>query len=602
MSLKSFSGQKRYLKVHALAAVGSGNRVILDPRHRKRIFVENTENNNDPIQISPHFETYSSLPVGSGQLKLKTSELITESDFEELDFLEQFHYRGSKAVSIKNNEETATPSSGGGRSAILLCRLKQGRAWKAIGYIQLTMPLQMCKPRHELFNVPFRHSSRKISWEKWNIDEIKQYVNLIVRIGRVVVSPEFRGLGIARRLISASVDFASSRWQVIGRRPLFMEISAEMLRFVNFVSSSGFMYVGDTEGNQKRIVRDLKSMLRGQKASTGILTLQRKYLGILEATATATDTSVEKLIEEIHQIAENPSKLAELVPEKYWAFKSVLRLPRPYFIRGLDEESQRYIEKNVSIRPIKKRVSKNAACRVQLESVEIACQYDIPPSDHTRLILDSFGLKGDLLSYSLLGPIDIQASGGNIIFVSGPSGSGKSVLLKAIDLKQSFGTLKVRMRNLSKPTDFQTSWMKKIDSELPIIDYLAQRASTNQAIAALNSCGLAEAFSYIKPYRLLSRGQKYRARLADLLLTGSPVWLVDEFCADLDPLSAQIVAHNFRRHVMRNNIIAFVAAANNHHFLSALRPARVIELGHGGSHRILGYREFLDEFYEHHAR
>ena len=90
--------------------------------------------------------------------------------------------------------------------------------------------LQMVKPRHLLFDRPFNHPTRPVSWEEWKIEAIKNNVNLIVRIGRVVTSPEFRGLGAAKILIRAAKEFAITRWQIAGRRPLFMEISAEMLK------------------------------------------------------------------------------------------------------------------------------------------------------------------------------------------------------------------------------------------------------------------------------------------------------------------------------------------------------------------------------------
>jgi ABC-type ATPase with predicted acetyltransferase domain len=61
-------------------------------------------------------------------------------------------------------------------------------------------------------------------------------------------------------------------------------------------------------------------------------------------------------------------------------------------------------------------------------------------------------------------------------------------------------------------------------------------------VAALNKVGLSEAFVYLRPYRLLSRGQQYRARLAALTLGSASVWLMDEFCADLDPFTARVVA------------------------------------------------------------
>jgi hypothetical protein len=123
LSLLSESGQRSFLKVHALAPVGSGNRIILDPRHRNRIFVENKEDSSDPIQISPHFETYSTLPVGSSELRLKLSELVAAADFADIDFLEQFHYRRSNAVSIRETEETETTTSAGGPLCQDSCRV-----------------------------------------------------------------------------------------------------------------------------------------------------------------------------------------------------------------------------------------------------------------------------------------------------------------------------------------------------------------------------------------------------------------------------------------------------------------------------------------------
>jgi ABC-type ATPase with predicted acetyltransferase domain len=83
--------------------------------------------------------------------------------------------------------------------------------------------------------------------------------------------------------------------------------------------------------------------------------------------------------------------------------------------------------------------------------------------------------------------------------------------------------------------------------------------------------------------------------LAELLLRDDPVWLIDEFCADLDPLSARIVAHNVRKHVQRTGRIAFIAAANHGHFLDALRPTEVVQLRLGGSARFLKFREYLYE-------
>ena len=72
--------------------------------------------------------------------------------------------------------------------------------------------------------------------------------------------------------------------------------------------------------------------------------------------------------------------------------------------------------------------------------------------------------------------------------------------------------------------------------------------------------------------------------------------MLDEFCADLDPLTARIVAHNFRRHVITSGRIAIVAAANHGHFIDALRPTHVIHLKTGSDAQLLSYKDYRDEF------
>src|SRR5262249_25744245 len=148
-------------------------------------------------------------------------------------------YKTAISLSDEDEGEKQETIDFGGRKAILLCYLKTGTRWQGVGYIELQMPLLMVKPRHELFNHPFQHPTRPIHWEKWDLEAMKKFVNTIVRIARVVTSPEFRGLGLSRILIGAAIHFSRERWHIAGRRPLFMEISAEMLKYLDFVSSSG---------------------------------------------------------------------------------------------------------------------------------------------------------------------------------------------------------------------------------------------------------------------------------------------------------------------------------------------------------------------------
>lgn len=113
---------------------------------------------------------------------------------------------------------------------------------------------------------------------------------------------------------------------------------------------------------------------------------------------------------------------------------------------------------------------------------------------------------------------------------------------------------------------------------------------------ALSRVGLSEAFAFIKPFWMLSRGQQYRAMIADLLLRDDEVWLLDEFCSDLDPLTAKIVAHNLRKQIITTGRIAFIAAANHMHYVDALRPTRIIMLRPGDQPNCLSFKEYQSEF------
>ncbi len=96
----------------------------------------------------------------------------------------------------------------------------------------------MNKPRSIVFDSEFRGSS-SIGWNHWDKDAVRSYTNVVVRIARCVVSPEFRGLGIARILVEHAIKFARTHWHIAKLKPLFLEITADMLRYVPFVEPAG---------------------------------------------------------------------------------------------------------------------------------------------------------------------------------------------------------------------------------------------------------------------------------------------------------------------------------------------------------------------------
>ena len=588
-------GKSIQLKLHRYAIIGKGDTILIDPRKPSVMSVMSVEDPQDCIKLTPPFRLASEFTLGTLKYPIRVTELVTKEDLAQYKFLEQFHYK--TAPSLANDDEVKVENLDcGGRKAILLCYLRTGSRWQGVGYVELQMPLMMVKPRHVLFDHPFKHPSRPIEWTHWDVNAMKKYVNTIVRVARVVTSPEFRGLGLSRTLLGSAMTFSRERWHIAGRRPLFMEISAEMLKYLDFVSSSGLRLIGNTEGNLQRISKDIVAMHRGQKITSGIMSLQKKYLTRLRATAEKLGRTFEEAVTLIKSATEHESVLHSLSPEDWYLVKSVLRFPIPYFLAGLDDAASNYIVQNLDSAP-------NAAVTIsfsrptttiRIKGLAAYSRFAVPDTPSIRTIMDCFGLHGETLNSQVFSPLDIQASSGNIIFIAGASGSGKSVLLRAIDPHFSSDGLRIVFEG--KRSEYSAGWIEDLPEGVPIIQHFSERWGVERAIAALNQAGLSEAFVYLKPFDLLSRGQRYRAKLAQLALKSDQVWLIDEFCADLDPLTARIVARNLRRHVVKYRRIACVAAANFEHFLDALSPTRVIFLRQGFKPEILTHREFTNEF------
>lgn len=600
VQLKAEDGSNIYINVHRFAQVGKDDVLEIDPIHSSKMWVISSEDDADRIQITPHYEKTQTIKIGSTEFQIKLTEITTQADLDDYLFLESFHYKSSSSSLNSDDEQIEATVSAGGRRAVIMCYLRDGLRMQAVGYIELQMPLLMVKPRHELFASPFNHSRRPISWEKWDQHAIKKHVNTIVRIARVVVAPEFRGLGLAKILIKHAKDYSQTRWQLKGRRPLFVEISAEMLRYVDFVSSNDIRYVGDTEGNQARVHKDLTYMQRNYSITSGIMSLQRKYLNKLIKGAELLNKDLKSIVEKLGEVAKDLTQLRALPPAEYYLFRSVLRLPIPYHLGGLDDEAEKYIANVINEKHIQKPEQVSLRIKpshVNIKSLSITSRYSVPQTASVRTIMDCFGLEGEEISRRLFSDLDIEASAGNIIFISGVSGSGKSLLLKAIDPSFASPNVQISKKILGGESEYTVGWLRPLPNDIPLIEYFSEKWGIEKALKVLNQVGLAEAFVYIKPYDLLSRGQRYRARLAELIIRDDQVWLIDEFCADLDPLTAKIVAHSLRKLIIHQQRIAFIAAANHSHFLDALRPTRVISLRAGTKPKITSFREYWDEFY-----
>ncbi|ACV64607.1 Sigma 54 interacting domain protein [Desulfofarcimen acetoxidans DSM 771] len=168
-------------------------------------------------------------------------------------------------------------------------------------------------------------------------------------------------------------------------------------------------------------------------------------------------------------------------------------------------------------------------------------------TERTLAVSEAFGISlDDEFTFTIYDNLKLDISQGNIIYITGDSGSGKSILLK--ELRQQY------------PNAVATNELQ-IEPDTVIIDGVGQ--NIDQAIYYLTLVGLNDAFIFLRKYKELSDGQKYRYQLAKLLETTADAYFIDEFCALLDRETAKVVAFNMQKICRKFNKTLVVATTHN---------------------------------------
>lgn len=129
----------------------------------------------------------------------------------------------------------------------------------------------------------------------------------------------------------------------------------------------------------------------------------------------------------------------------------------------------------------------------------------------------------DKLNFSLVA--------GEAAHATGPNGCGKSSLIRMIA-----GLLKPSVGRVQRASAALADENLALDRELPLRHALAfwRAPHLDMAMAAFDLDRLADL-----PVRLLSTGQAKRARLARVMASGAPLWLLDEPLNGLDRLGVE---------------------------------------------------------------
>ena len=168
----------------------------------------------------------------------------------------------------------------------------------------------------------------------------------------------------------------------------------------------------------------------------------------------------------------------------------------------------------------------------QLESL-----FEVPPTEKLTV-----RLKGDL---------PLAERPWQIGLLVGPSGCGKTTLLERLWRK--------------KPTELK--W-----SASSVIDDFAASLKIGEIVDGLKSVGFNTIPAWMRPYSVLSNGERFRCELARRLLEDTSPVLIDEFTSVVDRQVARIGAHAVSKYVRRSPGLQVVAATCHYDIEEWLQP------------------------------
>lgn len=163
-------------------------------------------------------------------------------------------------------------------------------------------------------------------------------------------------------------------------------------------------------------------------------------------------------------------------------------------------------------------------------------------------VAEGFGLGLSNKEFVIYDNLELEVRQGDVVYVTGQSGSGKSLILRELARQMALGGLAVADLNKLELPD------------APVIEIVG--TTTTEAADLLAKAGISDAWIYIRKPQELSDGQRYRLKLAMLMAQNADVWVADEFGAVLDRVTAKCVAFNMQKVARRLNKTLIVATTH----------------------------------------
>lgn len=181
-------------------------------------------------------------------------------------------------------------------------------------------------------------------------------------------------------------------------------------------------------------------------------------------------------------------------------------------------------------------------------TIDIRFKTRVQRSPRVLEVAEAFGIGLEDKEFVVFDNMELEVHDGDVVYITGQSGGGKSVLL----------------RELAEQMKCRGKSVINLDSiafeDKPLIDQIGK--DTNDAIKLLAVAGINDAYLYVRKPSELSDGQRYRFRLAKAIETGAQVWVADEFLAVLDRTAAKVIAFSVQKAARRAGATVLVATTH----------------------------------------
>lgn len=171
-------------------------------------------------------------------------------------------------------------------------------------------------------------------------------------------------------------------------------------------------------------------------------------------------------------------------------------------------------------------------------------------SFRVKSVVDMFDLQFDKVKENFQGQIDLDENW-NIGIIVGASGTGKSTIMREL-----FNDYVVENNKYTSNS---------------VIDDMPKGKSVKEITCAFNSVGFSSPPSWLKPYSVLSNGEKMRVDLANGILSDKDFIVFDEFTSVVNREVAKIGSYAIQKAIRKQNK-KFIAVSCHYDIIDWLEP------------------------------